>query len=92
VLEQPHEIVAQGNREAAELGNAIKALGAFAEYRSVYKREFFTSEFKLQLLEDKCKHYEQNIQGLIKFLNLGDKRVVRRLKELGVAMPKEGSK
>lgn len=84
--------MAQGCREAIELGSSIKALGAFAEYRSVYKREFFASEFKLHLLEDKCKHYEQNIQGLVKFLNLGDKRVARKLKELGVPLPKEGAK
>jgi hypothetical protein len=64
--------------------NSIKAFGIYAEYKNIYKKEFFTSELKLHLIESKCKNQESNIQYLLKHVNTGDKRVVKKIKELGL--------
>ncbi len=89
ILEQPQQLISEAYDHTHDLINAIKAFGIFAEYKNVYKKQYFTSELKFNLLEDKCKNYEQNIYGLLKFVNIADKRAVKKLKEMGVPLGKQ---
>lgn len=71
---------------AHDLINGIRAFGVYAEYKNNYKKEYFTSELKFNLLEDKCKKNEESIYALMRYMNTDDKRVAKRLKEMGIVV------
>jgi hypothetical protein len=68
---------------ASSLADNIGSLADLMDYRTIYKKEFFTAELKLHLLQARCGSLEQGIASLMPFLNTVDKRVARRLKEMG---------
>lgn len=71
---------------AHDLINGIRAFGVYAEYKNNYKKEYFTSELKFNLLENKCKKNEENVYALMRYMNTDDKRVAKRLKEMGIVV------
>lgn len=69
---------------SSELCETMKGLASLLAYRNIYKKELFTSELKLELLQQRCKKFEEGLFYLVKFMNTSDKRVTRKLKDLGI--------
>ena len=84
VSEEIEELALTTQHFGQELSENIKGLSDFIDARTVYRKEFFTSELKLHLLQQRCSQLEQGFAYLGPLMNPSDKRITRKLKELGI--------
>ena len=84
ILNNPLSLAQEVDLRFSSLLLGVRSLGELADHRNCYKKDFFTSELKVNLLENRCRSLEDGLKYLTKYIDMTDKRATRRLSELGI--------